>query len=288
MRTISLLTDFGTRDPYVAAMKGVLLSRCSALVVDLSHEIAPFDILGAAFFLRDVVAYWPAETIFVVVIDPGVGTSRRIIAVEREGRVFLAPDNGVLHFLLRRAGVPPASRRASRPAEPDHGGAHDGGTGRAAAGGRDARAPVVSVTNESLFLPNGSNTFHGRDRFAPVAAAVANGLPLADLGPPIDDPVRLPYVEPVYEEQRISGTVISVDRFGNVITDIDRLPFAPCARVNGVTIDWVARTYGEAAGPCFMVGSSGRLEIAVPEASAADLLHLRAGDRLDIVKCRTE
>ncbi|HKO57403.1 MAG TPA: SAM-dependent chlorinase/fluorinase [Thermoanaerobaculia bacterium] len=249
MRTISLLTDFGTRDPYVAAMKGVLASRCNASVVDLSHEIAPFDLLGAAFFLRDVVPYWPAGTIFVVVVDPGVGTSRRILAVEREGQVFLAPDNGVLQFV---------------------------------------RGVARSVENASLFLPNGSNTFHGRDRFAPVAAALANGLPLEDLGPPIDDPVRLPYVEPIYEEERITGTVIGIDRFGNIITDIERLPFAPCAQVNGITIDRLARTYGEATGPCFVVGSAGRLEIAIPRASAADLLHLRAGDRLDIVKCRTE
>ncbi|MBV9495343.1 MAG: SAM-dependent chlorinase/fluorinase [Acidobacteria bacterium] len=250
MRTITLLTDFGTRDPYVAAMKGVLAARCSAPVFDLSHDIAPFDILGAAFFLRDVVNYWPPETIFVVVIDPGVGTSRRMLAVEREDRIFLAPDNGVLQFVMGRA---------------------------------------FSIERESLFLPNGSNTFHGRDRFAPVAAAIANGFPLADLGPPVDNPVRLPYGEPVYEAERIRATVVGVDRFGNVISDIENLPFAPCARIGGVTIDRLERNYGDAGdGPFFLIGSAGRLEISIRNASAAAALQLRAGDRLDIVKCLTE
>src|SRR5439155_24216743 len=136
MRTISLLTDFGTRDPYVAAMKGVIASRSDACVVDLSHDVTPFDVLGAAFFLHDAVPWWPGGTIFVVVIDPGVGSARRIIAVQHDHHLFLAPDNGVLHFFLD-----------------------------------DAR--VVSVVNESLFLPNGSHTFQRRDRFPPVAPALA-------------------------------------------------------------------------------------------------------------------
>lgn len=250
MRTITLLTDFGTRDPYVAAMKGVLAARCSAPLIDLSHDIAPFDILGAAFFLRDVVSYWPPETIFVVVIDPGVGTLRRMLAVEREDRVFLGPDNGVLQFVMGR---------------------------------------TFSIERESLFLPNGSHTFHGRDRFAPIAAAIANGFPLADLGPEITDPIRLPYEEPVYEAERIRGTVIGVDRFGNVITDIEDLPFPPCARIGGVTIDRLERNYGDAGdGPFFLIGSAGRLEISIRNASAAAALQLRAGDRLDIMQCLTE
>src|SRR3954449_13576704 len=106
MRTIALLTDFGTRDPYVAAMKGVIAARCEHrqeclchTIVDLTHDIAPFDVWEAAFFLRDVVRYWPNGTIFVCVVDPGVGTARQIITVESDGRIFLAPDNGLLHFV---------------------------------------------------------------------------------------------------------------------------------------------------------------------------------------------
>ena len=247
MRTISLLTDFGTRDPYVAAMKGVIASRTDARMADLSHDVPPFDILGAAFFLRDAAPWWPGGTIFVAVIDPGVGSARRIVAVQREQHLFLAPDNGVLHFFL------------------------DG-------------ARIVSVENEALFLPRGSNTFHGRDRFAPVAAALANGLPLRELGPFIDDPVRLDYRAPSYGAQ-VTGTIISIDRFGNAITDVEssRVAFAPAARVNGTTIDRLERTYaGAASGAFFMVGSSGRLEISMTNDSAAERLHLRRGDPIVI------
>jgi len=229
-------------------MKGVIASRTDARIADLSHEIAPFDILGAAFFLRDAAPWWPHGTIFVAVIDPGVGSARRILAAEHNRHLFLAPDNGVLHFFL------------------------DG-------------ARVVSVENESLFLPEGSNTFHGRDRFAPVAAALANGLPLRELGPAIGDPVRLDYREPSYGRE-VKGTIISVDRFGNAITDVDaaRVGFAPAARVNGSTIDRLERTYAGAADgdPFFIVGSSGRLEISMANDSAAERLHLRRGDPIVI------
>src|ERR1041385_5856572 len=176
---IALLTDFGLRDPYVAAMKGVIASRCDARVEDLSHEIAPFDVWSGAFFLRSAVPYWPAGTIFVVVVDPGVGTSRRILAIERDGRTFLAPDNGVLGLV--------------------------------------AGPPAVSVENDAFFLPDRSTTFHGRDRFAPVAAAIANGTPLHELGPRVDTIVTLDYEPPSYDCARAEGTIISIDRFGNLV-----------------------------------------------------------------------
>jgi len=231
---IALLTDFGTRDPYVAAMKGVIASRCRARIVDLTHEIAPFDVWEAAFFLRDVVLYWPEGTIFVCVVDPGVGTARRIIAVESEGRLFLAPDNGLLHFVT---------------------------------------GDTYDVTNESLFLPRGSATFHGRDRFAPVAAALANGLPIAELGPPIDDRIRLDYTP---------GCIIRIDRFGNCITDIVP-PSAPFAvRAGDQRIDEIRATY-TGDGPFVIVGSTGCIEISVANGSAASLLHLGRGDRVTIV-----
>ena len=118
MALIALLTDFGTRDPYVAAMKGVIGARCDARIEDLTHEIAPFDVFGAAWFLRSVVEYWPAGTIFVAVVDPGVGTARRIVAAEKNGRVFLAPDNGVcasrMNYTKPRRPIPQRSRPHSR------------------------------------------------------------------------------------------------------------------------------------------------------------------------------
>ena len=246
MRTIALLTDFGTRDPYVAAMKGVLAARTSAPVHDLSHEIAPYDILGAAWFLAAVVPYWPAETIFVAVVDPGVGTEREIVALEAEGRVFLAPDNGLLTFVQ--------------------------GAARA-------------VTNASLFLPGGSNTFHGRDRFAPVAAAIANGLDLAELGPRRESLIALPYQPPSYGDT-VRGTIVAVDRFGNAVTDVEseKIPFQPFAlHVREHTVDRLERNYGHAAPGAFLiVGSTGRIEISVANASAAERLQLRRLERVEL------
>ncbi|HEV7767030.1 MAG TPA: SAM-dependent chlorinase/fluorinase [Thermoanaerobaculia bacterium] len=235
---IALLTDFGTRDPYVAAMKGVIASRTEVAVVDLTHEIAPFDVWEGAWFLRNVVAYWPAGTVFVCVVDPGVGTSRRIIAMEREGRMLLAPDNGLLTFV--------------------------------------ASDVVCAIENASLFLPNGSNTFHGRDRFAPVAAAIANGLRLEELGPRIEKITVLEYEEPTYSSEEVRGTVMAIDRFGNVITDIDpsRVSFAiPRLEVN----------YGDAAPGAFhIVGSAGTLEISIANGNAAEELQMKRRQRVEL------
>ena len=239
---ILLLTDFGTRDPYVAAMKGVMAGRTAAALHDASHDIAPFDVVGAAWFLGTIAQYWPAGTVFVCVVDPGVGTSRKIVAIEKEGRVYLAPDNGLLTFVL------PAER-------------------------------MFSVENEALFLPRGSNTFHGRDRFAPVAAAIANGLRMDELGPRVDSIVRLPYEPPSYAPESVRGTIVAIDRFGNAITDIEatRIPFAPfLLRTGELVLDRLERTYGSAApGPFMIAGSTGCIEISIANASAAERLRLR-------------
>jgi S-adenosylmethionine hydrolase len=243
---IALLTDFGTRDPYVAAMKGVLASRTEVPIHDLSHEIAPFDVLGAAWFVGTVVQYWPAGTIFVCVVDPGVGTKRKILALEHEGKTFLAPDNGLLTFI--------------------EGVAH-------------------AVANEALFLPHGSNTFHGRDRFAPVAAALANGMRIEELGPRLESIAKLPYAPPQYGEV-VHGTIVAVDRFGNAITDVERakIPFPRFAlRVGEHTIDRLELTYGTAAPGAFLIaGSTGRIEISVANASAAERLQLRRLERVEL------
>ncbi len=232
---IALITDFGTRDPYVAAMKGVIASRCLAPIAGLTHDIAPFDVWEAAFFLRAVVPYWPEGTIFVCVVDPGVGTARRIIAVESEKRFFLAPDNGLLHFV-------------------------DGDT--------------YHVANELLFLPGGSTTFHGRDRFAPVAAALANGLPITKLGPRVDDRVSLDYTP---------GTIVRIDRFGNCITDLIPPPAPFAVIVKEQRIDEIRTTY-TGDGVFAVIGSTGCVEISVANGSAASLLQLRRGDRVTVVK----
>ncbi|MEA2463639.1 MAG: hypothetical protein QOJ98_1386 [Acidobacteriota bacterium] len=250
MRPIALLTDFGTRDPYVAAMKGVLASRTAEPLHDLTHDIAPYDVLGAAWFLGSVVRYWPEGTIFVCIVDPGVGTARRIVAMEVEGRLFLAPDNGLLTFVWK--------------------------------GG-----PAYSVEAEALFLPGGSNTFHGRDRFAPVAAALSDGIALEEVGPAVESIATLPYTAPSYGDVDVQGTVVAIDRFGNVITDVDasRIPFAPFAlQVHDITLDRLEYNYGDAApGPFLIVGSTGCVEISIANASAADRLQLRRLDRVAII-----
>jgi S-adenosylmethionine hydrolase len=251
LRSITLLTDFGTRDPYVASMKGVIASRCDAVIHDLSHEIAPFDVFAAGWFLATCGRWWPSATIFVAVVDPGVGTSRRIIAAEKDARISLAPDNGLLTFLE------PFER-------------------------------IVSVENESYFLPDGSTTFHGRDRFAPVAAAIANGTPLDDLGPRVESIVRLDYSPPAYGDEEIRGTIAAVDRFGNCITDVEaaRINFGRFALiVKQLAIDRVLRTYGDADDrPFLLVGSSGHIEISLANDSAAARLQLRRGDRVMVVR----
>lgn len=243
---IVLLTDFGTRDPYVASMKGVIASRTDVPVADLSHEIAPQDVFEAAWFLRTAVRWWPSRTIFVCVVDPGVGTSRRILAALGGKRIFLAPDNGLLTFV--------------------------------------AAERIWSVENEALFLPGGSTTFHGRDRFAPVAAAIANGTALDVLGPRVGEIARLEYAEPVYGEELVGGTIVSIDRFGNAITDVERarVPFASMElRTGGAVIGRMETTYsGE--GAFLITGSSGMIEISVAGGSAAALLHLRRGDKVEI------
>ena len=246
---ILLLTDFGTRDPYVAAMKGVIAARTAVPILDASHEIAPFDVVGAAWFVASIERYWPAGTVCVCIVDPGVGTSRRILAMERQGRFFLAPDNGLLTFLL--------------PADAVH-----------------------SVEEESFFLPRGSTTFHGRDRFAPVAAAIANGTPLAELGPRIASIETLPYEPPSYGESVVLGTIVAIDRFGNVITDIERarIPFPSFSvTAGGATIDRIETNYADAGPEPFLVtGSNGTIEISVGGESAAERLRLQRLDRIEL------
>lgn len=229
-------------------MKGVLASRTEAPVIDLTHDIAPYDVLEGAWFLATVVPYWPEGTIFVCVVDPGVGTTRRIVAIENEGRVFLAPDNGLLAFVT-------------------------------------PNRTAYSVENSALFLPHGSTTFHGRDRFAPVAAALANGLPLADVGPRIESIVTLDYEPPRYGET-VQGTVVAIDRFGNVITDIEaaRVPFAKFAmHIGDHTIARLEENYGDAApGPFLIVGSTGHLELSIANASAAEQLGVKRLQRVEL------
>jgi S-adenosylmethionine hydrolase len=239
---IVLLTDFGTRDPYVAAMKGAIASATDAAIHDLTHDIAPHDVRGAAFFLRDVFAHWPAGTVFCCVVDPGVGTARRVLAIESEGKFFLAPDNGLLTFV--------------------EGAAHE------IRGDASDRAPELTM-------------------FAPAAAALANGARVDELGPPVGERVQIAYDPPCYTCDRVEGAIVTVDRFGNCITDIEvaRIVFPRFAlRAGSRTIARVARTYTDAGeGPFLIAGSTGWLEISVANGSAAALLQLGRGDCVTLI-----
>src|SRR5262245_20499554 len=248
---IALLTDFGLRDHYVATMKGVILGICpEATCVDISHETAPQDVLGAALELAASYRYFPTGTTFLVVVDPGVGSTRRGIAVEADGYRFVAPDNGVLSIVLDQS----------------------------------PSFVAVELTERKYARPTISKTFEGRDRFAPAAAWLATGLPLAELGRPLSSLVRLDVPLARATEAGTEGEVLRVDRFGNLITNIDAAMIATLrdqtsVRIGTHLIPRIVSTYADvSAGElCALVGSSDRLEIAVNGGSAAATLGLGRG-----------
>ena len=247
---IALLTDFGLSDHYVAAMKGVMLGIApDATLLDITHGIAPQDVLGASLELEAVSPYLPDGTIVVAVVDPGVGTSRRAIAVDAGRLRLVGPDNGL--FTLMTDGLP------------------------------DVHA--VELANSRFLRPASSRTFEGRDRFAPVAAHLAVGLPLDELGPPARGLVRLDVAAPVVRADAIDGQVLRADHFGNLLTNIRRSALDALAPACDVLVAGhrlrVSATYGEGEPGALMalVGSTERLEIAVNGGSAASVLGLGRG-----------
>ena len=285
MGIVTLTTDFGLADGYVGIMHGVMHSICPNLtVVDLSHQAAPQDVRGAAYLLYAAYSYFPAGTVHCVVVDPGVGTLRQAIAVETSERHFVAPDNGVLSYVLAREHLTAA----------------------------------VSLTNPRHHLRHVSRTFHGRDIFAPVAAHLACGVALADLGEPVSQLVTFPVPGlSVQSGSALAGQVIHVDRFGNLITSIgrllwhgDKLSLQPAllapgkgaqaslppsfvasevrVYVGSQCIQGIRPTYGDAtAGEVLaLIGSIGHLEIAVAGGSAAQALGLGVGTevRLEVAR----
>ncbi|WP_435021943.1 SAM hydrolase/SAM-dependent halogenase family protein [Tundrisphaera sp. TA3] len=246
---VTLTTDFGADGPYVAAMKGVILGLApDARLVDVSHAIPPQDIREAGFVLAEVAPYFPPGTIHLAVVDPGVGTDRRLVAVRVDDRWFLLPDNGLIGPSLRGL-RPPEAWEVRNPAHRLH--------------------PV-------------SDTFHGRDILAPAAGFLLRGGDPADLGPPARDLIVLPASEPSPTPDGLAGEVISVDPFGNLITNLTRDHLAtipgPALTIAGSSPDLI-RTYGERppGDLVALVGSSGRLEIAVVNGSAARLLGVGRG-----------
>ena len=257
---ITLLTDFSIRDPYVAVMKGVILGlNPEAVLVDLTHEVPPQDILAGAFLLAEAAPYFPPGTIHLAVVDPGVGTARRALAARAQGQFWVGPDNGLFHLVFE-----------------------EGGT-----------LDIVSLENNQYFRETISPSFHGRDILAPVAAHLSRGVPLEAFGPPVTDPVALPWPQPVFSPESVWGKIIYIDRFGNLVSNIrgkDLLAWlgdkTPGVTLGSLTLRGVARTYGDAAPGEFLalVGSHGYLEVAVNLGNAARGLGAGKGWSLTVVK----
>jgi S-adenosylmethionine hydrolase len=237
---IALLTDFGLQDHYVGAMKGAILAVCpEATLVDVVHELPAHDLTAGALALDAAYRYFPAGTVFVAVVDPGVGSERRPIAVGAGRWLFVGPDNGLFTLVLD--------------AHPD--------------------ARVHLVANPQLHALPHSAVFHGRDMFGPTGAHLAKGLPLEEVGPTVQDPVRLALPRARCAGGACEGVVLFVDRFGNLVTSLLDADLGPLAGgephrlevVLGGRLLPVVRTYSdvEPGRPCVLLGSSGRLEIAV-------------------------
>jgi S-adenosylmethionine hydrolase len=250
---IALLTDFGTRDHYTGTMKGVILGICPEVtLVDVTHDVPPHDVLTGTLQLAAAFRYFPPATIFLVVVDPGVGSGRRGVAAEAGDYRFVAPDNGVLSSVFLEV----TPRR------------------------------VVELTERRYARPTVSRTFEGRDRFAPAAAWLAKGIQLSALGRPVSDWHRLDIPVPAATEDLLSGIILLVDRFGNLVTNIDRRTFerftgrgAVQIVVGGTPVPRLVGTYADigAGEICALFGSTDHLEIAAAASSAAERLGLGRG-----------
>ena len=250
---IALLTDFGSRDHYAGTMKAVVLGICpDASLVDISHDIPPHDVLTASLELAACYMYFPPGTIFLVVVDPSVGSARRGIAVDAGDYRFVAPDNGVLTAVLKDAPV----RRA------------------------------VELTERRYARPTVSKTFEGRDRFAPAAGWIAKGVDLSALGRPAGEIQQIALPAAHIADDTLTGEVLRIDRFGNLVTNIDRKLFDKFERSAGIEISAgthrigrVVATYADAAPGevCALFGGTDHLEIAINAASAAERLGLTRG-----------
>jgi S-adenosylmethionine hydrolase len=249
MATVTLTTDFGDGSSYVAAMKGALLAvNPAARLLDLTHRIPPQDLKAAAYFLADTLSWFPAKTIHVVVVDPGVGTDRALLCVEWAGQIILVPDNGCWTPILRPIDPPPR---------------------------------VYRLEQRRFWRPDVSATFHGRDILAPVAGHLSLGVAPVDLGPAVSDWTHLSLPQSRFNTNGILGEVVIVDRFGNLLTNItvNEIPSQAAVQIDGRIGAKPVKTYGDAEPGTLvaLIGSAGRLEIAVVNGSAADRLCLGLG-----------
>ncbi len=263
MPLMTLLTDFGERDGYVAAMKGVILQRCpNCRIVDVTHSISPGDVMTGAYILAQAAPYFPHQTVHVVVVDPGVGTSRRILAARFSGQSFVFPDNGVISMIAERMLL----------------------------------EEIATVSNVRATGGASSTTFHGRDIFAPAAARILDGAAVRSLGPKPGTYKLLDIPRPALVDDGIRGHIIYVDNFGNLISNIpEKLIRDNLGRSADITVSCgdheigaPVETYGrvEINRPLSLINSMGLLEIAVNQGSARQLLGGRVGDAVRLSKKR--
>jgi S-adenosylmethionine hydrolase len=256
-RIITLTTDLGLKDPYVAEMKAVILKICpSAVIVDVSHQVEKFNVKMGAYVLASAAPYFPEGTINVAVVDPGVGTERRSLCIQTRHGYFIGPDNGVLVMAAKAQGI-------------EH---------------------VYELTNSRFMMANVSNTFHGRDIFSPAAAHLANGKKPSDLGQETKKITAPEYAKVVRRKAGLVGEVIYVDDFGNIITNIGEKELAPMRTIKAVKVKvkntWFTlrfcRAYGEveAQEPLALIGSYNFLELSINQGNASRVFKAKSGDKI--------
>jgi len=259
-RMCGLITDFGTKDYFIGTMKGVMKKINPGIeIIDIANDIPSYSIMAASFVVDKTYRFFPEFTIFLVVVDPGVGTKRRILLVRHENRTFIGPDNGVLTPILQQQ-----------------------------------KAAVSILNNETFFLIRGHSTFEARDKMAPAAAYISAGIDPQALSSPAADAVLNPGYLPTSTGEKITARIVYIDKFGNIMSNVTKdFLFAALkdsgheafkAEINGSEITDFFETYARAgSGPFMLIGSHENLEIAVNQGSAADLLNARIGQEIEII-----
>jgi S-adenosylmethionine hydrolase len=259
-KIITLTTDFGLKDPYAAEMKAAILSICpNTIIVDITHEIAKFNIRMGAYVLASAVPYFPKGSVHVAVVDPGVGTRRRPILIQTRQGFFVGPDNGLLVLAAEKQGI----------------------------------MRVHELANPRFMLPKVSNTFHGRDIFAPAAAHLLNGVKPAEFGPEIREAAKPEFANVTRRNGVLVGEVLHVDGFGNIITNINEREVVQSHLKGAVSVELpsyklklkLGKAYGEAEPqePLALIGSHGFLEIALNQGNAAEKFETKLGDKIKLL-----
>lgn len=255
---ITLTTDFGLQDYYVGALKGVMLNIAPDIrLVDISHEIPPQDIMAGAWVMQNSAPLYPDHTVHLVVVDPGVGTKRKPIALKIKDHYFVGPDNGIFSLLTQ-----------NNPFQ------------------------AVHLTNPDYWQPTQSNTFHGRDIFAPVAAHLSTGVRLNDLGEPLDELETYRWASPIADQDGLEGWIVHIDKFGNLVTNLDAALIDETIGdsdikiyVGNTILTEIVTTFNNAVGgePVAYIGSSGKLEVAVNKGDAREMLGIKKGAQISLV-----